>query len=108
MKKETVELLKKAMLDKRLSVQAKALYSFIIIHESESVISMSYMADHLGLTTDTLRKHRDYLEAYGYITIETARQEGAKFSGNAYIIQQEPKERPELVEKIEAKNRGKK
>lgn len=101
-------LIKNVMLDQRLTVQAKAIYSFFILHGYETKIDMNYMADNLGMTADTLRKHRDFLEAYGYITIEKARQESARFMGNVYKIEREPKERPELIRKIQAKNGGKK
>ena len=104
----TAALIRKVVLDKRLNMQAKGLYSFFILHGYETQFDMNYIAANMGISVDTLRKYRDYLEAYGYITIKKERQESAKFSGNVYKIELEPKDRPELVEKIEAKNRGEK
>ena len=93
---------KRLMLDQRITAQAKAIYSFFAVHgNNESFPGMEYMAANLGMNKDTCREHRDYLEAYGYITIRQERKEGNKFDNNVYVIEQFPKERAELIKKIE-------
>lgn len=90
--------------DERLTVEARMIYSFLNSYANESSFpGMHYMAANMGKNMNTIREHRDFLEAYGYITIKQEREEGAIFSHNVYEIELTPKERPELIEKIAAR-----
>ena len=68
---------KKVMIDKRLTPQAKAIYSFLCSfcgNGNTAFPSVEYQCECLPMNKDTYNKHRKLLIEYGYITIEQQRE----------------------------------
>lgn len=82
---------KMVMKDKRLSIEAKAIYAYMSSYagQAESAFpSMSLMCSDLGVSEARLRKHRDMLVDCGYIEIERESPQEGKFGRNIYTIKQ--------------------
>jgi hypothetical protein len=82
---------KKVMVDTELSLQAKAIYSYLVSYawgKDKVYPTIKTMLYHLGIAENTFLKHRKGLVDRGYITIETTRQ-GSK-NRNIYTINSLP------------------
>ena len=81
---------KLVMLDKDLTVEAKAIYSYICSYAGAGAVafpSVSLICDHLGMATKRFMKHRKLLEDKGYIKIIQERGENGKgFAKNKYYL----------------------
>ena len=80
------------MQDTRLSVTAKAIYSYLCSFAgagSQAFPGVKKICVDLGITNDTFLKHRKQLEQYGYIIVKNVRDEG-RFSRNIYVIVEKP------------------
>ena len=108
---------KKVMIDKRLTPQAKAIYSLLCSfcgNGKTAFPSVKYQCDCLPMSKDTYYKHRQLLVDYGYISIEKERAtiqyaDGTSkeaYDNNTYtIVTSIPKE---LAEKEPPKKKVKK
>lgn len=82
---------KMVMKDKRLSIEAKAIYAYMSSYAGQSETafpSVSLMCSDLGISEARLRKHRNLLIEYGYIEIERESPTAGKFGRNIYTIKQ--------------------
>lgn len=74
--------------DEDLSIEAKAIYSYIASYAGAghtAFPSVSITTKHLGISKNRYYKHRKYLEDKGYISIERLRTENG-FSKNIYTL----------------------
>ena len=74
--------------DEDLSIEAKAIYSYIASYAGAghtAFPSVSITTKHLGISKNRYYKHRKYLEDKGYISIERVRTENG-FSKNIYTL----------------------
>lgn len=81
---------KKVMKDKDLSIEAKAIYSFIASYSgngNSAYPTVEYITDFLGISRQRFNKHRRFLEEKGYITVSQERQQGSQFTHNVYTIE---------------------
>ena len=79
---------KVVMQDEDLSIEAKAIYSYIASYAGAGQTafpSVSITTKHLGISKNRYYKHRKYLEDKGYISIERLRTENG-FSKNIYTL----------------------
>lgn len=80
------------MKDKRLSIEAKAIYSYIVSYAgagSCAFPSVSLICDDLLISETRFYKHRSMLVEFGYLTInkeESKRGEKSRFKRNVYIL----------------------
>lgn len=77
------------MRDKRLSVEAKAIYSYLSSFAGAGMTafpSVELMLEELGMSKDRFYKHRKLLIDFGYVSIEQSKGEGAVFAKNIYVI----------------------
>lgn len=101
----------KVMRDAELSVQAKAIYSYICsmagnptdIDNRKAFPSVSLMKHELGIKSDdTFYKHMKKLKDKGYLKVEQEKSESGKFKRNIYKVVAVPKsdeKKPEPKEK---------
>ena len=95
---------KLAMLDRRLTIQAKAIYAYFSSYAgggSQPFPSVEKILVDLGIGEDTYYKHLAYLKAYGYILVDQRKCGKGKFLSNIYTLSIHPVPVPSLVEKIE-------
>ncbi|MGN7478994.1 DnaD domain protein [Solibacillus silvestris] len=82
---------KMVMKDKRLSIEAKAIYAYMSSyagHSETAFPSVGLMCSDLGISEARLRKHRNMLVDCGYIEIERESPQEGKFGKNVYTIKQ--------------------
>lgn len=80
---------KKVMKDKDLSIEAKAIFSFLCSYTGKgdtAFPSVQLITDRLGISRQRYNKHREALEAKGYITVTQERTDGGNFKRNIYQI----------------------
>jgi len=85
---------KKVMRDRRLSIKAKAVYSYLCSFAGSSEDRIAFpgvktMLDDLQISKDSFYKYRKELETLGYITIEERRDNG-RYQSNIYYIEAVP------------------
>ena len=81
---------KLVMQDKRLTIQAKAIYAYFCSYAGNGTTafpSRSKILFDLGISKDTYYKHFNLLKQYGYIKVEQQHQ-GGKLSRNIYTLMQ--------------------
>lgn len=79
---------KRIMRDKNLSIQSKAIYSYLASfagNTGQAFPSVSLMLGELDISRDTFYKYRNELEEVGAITIKKERSVG-KFERNIYLL----------------------
>lgn len=79
---------KMMMRDKRLSVEAKAIYSYLSSFAGAGMTafpSVELMLSELNISEDRFYKHRKILIELGYVSIEQKKGKG-KFAKNIYVI----------------------
>jgi len=98
---------KLVMQDPRLTRDAKAIYAYICSFAGAGTTafpSTEKMCRDLGFGKhETMKKHRDLLEKYGYIKVEQQRENG-KFARNVYILVEKPVEKGEEDKNIPTEN----
>lgn len=80
---------KMMMRDKRLSVEAKAIYSYLSSFAGAGMTSfpsVELMLEELGMSKDRFYKHRKMLIDFGYVSIEQSKGQGSTFAKNTYVI----------------------
>lgn len=80
---------KMMMRDKRLSVEAKAIYSYLSSFAGAGMTSfpsVELMLEELGISKDRFYKHRKLLIDFGYVSIEQSKGQGSTFAKNTYVI----------------------
>lgn len=81
-------IFKKPLKDKRLSIEAKAIYAFICSYTGAGQTAfpgVKLMLDCLGISENRFYKHRKQLVELGYLTI-THRYDGQKNQNNLYTV----------------------
>lgn len=79
---------KKAMRDKRLKPEAKAIYAYLCSFAGNDKIaypSVSLMCDELGMGRDRFYKYRSQLEDMGYVEVRQVK-DGTRFAKNVYVL----------------------
>lgn len=79
---------KKAMRDKRLKPEAKAIYAYLCSFAGNDKIaypSVSLMCDELGMGRDRFYKYRSQLEDMGYVEVWQVK-DGTRFAKNVYVL----------------------
>lgn len=80
---------KKVMRDKRLTVEAKAIYAYIASFAGSgntSFPSVSLICDEIGMSNDRFYRHRKQLIELGYISVEQIRGGQGKTGHNIYTL----------------------
>lgn len=80
---------KKVMLDKELSIEAKAIYSFFCSFTGNgdtAFPSVSLITSSLGISRQRYNKHRGILEQKGYIKVTQQRLGKGSFKNNIYQL----------------------
>ena len=80
---------KAVMKDRDLSIQSKAVYSYLCSYagrDGQAFPSRKLMCYDLNISQDSLNKHLKELIKYGFISKYQSRAEGNKFANNIYII----------------------
>ena len=94
---------KLAMQDQRLTIEAKAIYSYICSFAgagTSAFPSRNKILYDLKISKDRYYKHFDILKKYGYITVKQESVSSGKFSRNIYILMENIKSNPvEAVDK---------
>lgn len=83
---------KTVMTDKRLTVEAKAIYAYLASYSGTGMVSYpstDLMLDHLGMSVNRYLKHRKLLEEHGYLTIKRKKIDNL-LSKNYYYLNNEP------------------
>lgn len=83
---------KKAMIDTRLSIEAKAIYAYIASYAGSgntAFPSVNTILHHLKISKTRFYKYREELIKYGYIKVDNEKSEG-KFTKNIYYILDAP------------------
>ena len=91
---------KMVMLDQRLTIEAKAIYSYFCSYAgggSTAFPSVSKIVYDLKISKDRYYKHFKLLVEYGYITIRQTKDKG-KFANNIYRIMSNPVSCPQNEE----------
>lgn len=81
------------MRDKRLTVEAKAIYSYLSSFAGNREYAFpgrDLMCDELGMSKERLSKHMKILKEHGYLEVEQKKTDG-KFSHNIYRLIPYPK-----------------
>ena len=102
---------KLVMLDRRLSIQAKAIYSYFCSYAgggSQPFPSIEKILYDLDISEATYYKHILLLKAYGYIVVNQRKNGKGKFLSNIYTLTSHPVSNLILVDKIKNKNSCKK
>lgn len=84
---------KLVMLDQRLTIEAKAIYSYFCSYAGNGTTafpSVEKIYHDLKIGKDRYYKHFKKLVACGYITVRQNRQEGNKFDNNIYTLVANP------------------
>lgn len=80
---------KKVMRDKRLTVEAKAIYAYIASFAGSgntAFPSVSLICDEIGMSNDRFYRHRKQLIELGYISVEQIRGGQGKTGHNIYTL----------------------
>lgn len=86
-------LAKKVMLDTNLTIEAKAIYAYIVSYAGAGAVAfpgVEKMLYHLGISKERYYNHRKYLLQQGYLRIESHMNPNGRFKNNHYIIVSEP------------------
>ena len=89
---------KRVMIDPNLSIQAKAIFAYLVTYAGNSETaypSQRTISYQLGISKDTVGKYIRELRDNGYLEIDQKREEG-KFSHNVYKLIPCPK-KPDTV-----------
>lgn len=81
------------MLDQRLTVEAKAIYSYFCSHSEDGFYtfpSVSEIIKDLKISETRYYKHFALLKKYGYVSVRENKI-GGKFATNTYILHTHPK-----------------
>jgi hypothetical protein len=82
---------KMVMRDKQLTVEAKAIYSYIASfagNGNTAYPSVDLICDELQIGKDRFQKHKKYLLEKGYLVIQRGAATNGKFGNNLYVIRQ--------------------
>lgn len=102
---------KLVMLDRKLTIQAKAIYAYFCSYAgggSQPFPSVERILGDLDISEDTYYKHLRFLKAYGYIVVEQRKNGKGTFLSNIYTLSSHPVANPEMVEQLEKKKSKKK
>lgn len=83
---------KTPMRDKRISAEAKAIYSYLCAFAGQTNRAYPHLEmilDEVGLSEKRFYKHRKQLIDFGYISIEKHRDKNNSFTNNVYVITKE-------------------
>lgn len=83
---------KTPMRDKRISAEAKAIYSYLCAFAGQTNRAYPHLEmilDEIGLSEKRFYKHRKQLIDFGYISIEKHRDKNNSFTNNVYVITKE-------------------
>lgn len=87
---------KLVMQDKRITIEAKSIYSYFCSYAgagTQAFPSVPLILEHLKIDKKRYYKHLSFLKTYGYIKIEQTRDRaGSKFSRNLYTLCTYPEE----------------
>ena len=96
---------KMVMRDKQLTVEAKAIYSYIASFAgtgNTAYPSVDLICDELQIGKDRFQKHKKYLLEKGYLVIQRGAATNGKFGNNLYVIRQAAANESEASENEEA------
>lgn len=82
---------KLVMKDKRLTIEAKAIYAYIASYAGQgdtAFPSVSLILKDLKISKERFLKHRKLLEGCGYISVERLQGERGRFGSNIYTLKQ--------------------
>lgn len=102
---------KLVMLDRKLTIQAKAIYAYFCSYAgggSQPFPSVERILGDLDISEDTYYKHLRFLKAYGYIIVEQRKNGKGTFLSNVYTLTSHPVPNLEMVEQLEKKKINKK
>ena len=88
-KKGFIVLYREAAQDDRLSLEARGLFAMMVSLPDNWEYTVSGLAVKAGCGKDKIRRLLKELQAVGYLTREQSHDNGGKFSGNSYILQDE-------------------
>lgn len=89
---------KMVMLDRKLTIEAKAIYSYFCSYAGAgdtAFPSRDKICADLCIGKDRYYRHRDLLIKFGYISIKQVRKKNSKFSHNVYTLMDKPSEMKE-------------
>ncbi len=89
---------KLVMLDRRLTIEAKAIYAYFCSYAgagSTAFPSVSKIIEDLEISENRFYKHFKLLKNYGYILVEQVKKGSGKFSHNLYTLTECPEEKVE-------------
>lgn len=102
---------KLVMLDRKLTIQAKAIYAYFCSYAgggSQPFPSVERILGDLDISEDTYYKHLRFLKAYGYIVVEQRKNGKGTFLSNIYTLTSHPVANADMVEQLEKKKSKKK
>lgn len=87
-RRESFTVLYNSMItDKRLSLKAKGLFAVMMSRPDDWEFSVSGLAAFVGVGKDSIRNTLAELEEVGYLLRSQAHDDGGKFAGNIYVLQ---------------------
>ncbi len=97
-----------AMQDKRLSIEAKAIYAYFRSYAGAGTSAFpgvpKILAD-LGISENRYYRHFKQLKQYDYIRVEQVLKSGGKYSHNVYTLVDTPQPTAEIEAVVEIKSR---
>lgn len=83
------EILRTVMTDAKLTIEAKAIFSYLFFCNDREKIQKTVrdIAKDLNINPSRYYKHFEQLKKYGYVLVEQKKEDG-KFSNNEYILKQ--------------------
>ena len=88
---------KLAMQDKRITIEAKAIYSYFRSFAGAGTTAfpgVKRIIDDLGISENRYYRHFKLLKQYDYIRVDQITQGSGKFSRNVYTLVENPQEKP--------------
>lgn len=101
---------KMVMLDRKLTIEAKAIYSYFCSYAgagNTAFPSVTKICDDLCISEDRYYRHFPLLRAYGYITVVQHKKDG-QYSHNVYTLVSNPIPDMELIQELNEKKTQKK
>lgn len=95
------------MLDRRLTIEAKAIYSYFCSYAgagSTAFPSRDKICDDLGISTKRYYRHLNLLKELGYIKVEQIKKDNNKFSHNIYTLVENPEPEEEKPDEDDTKS----
>lgn len=87
-RRESFTVLYNSMIsDTRLGLEAKGLFAVMISRPEGWEFSVSGLAAYAGVSKDKIRRALQQLEEVGYLLRAQGHDEGGKFAGNVYVLQ---------------------